>query len=106
MAQIKKIAISYLGHYVTNYADICLTELEIYSKGIKQTISTITSVNGTIVNINNLLIPGNQTEVVIPSSVYWTNKSNFYIDITLENFIASDALIEVRFKSIIIDVII
>ena len=103
MAQIKKIAISYLEHYVTNYADICLTELEIYSKGIKQTISTITSVNGTIVNINNLLIPGNQTEVVIPSSVYLTNKSNFYIDITLENFIASDALIEVRFKSIILD---
>ena len=103
MAQIKKISISYLEHYVTNYADISLTELEIYSKGIKQTISTITSVNGTIVNINNLLIPGNQTEVVIPSSVYWTNKSNFYIDITLENFIASDALIEVRFKSIILD---
>ena len=103
MAQIKKIAISYLEHYVSNYADICLTELEIYSKGIKQTISTITSVNGTIVNINNLLIPGNQTEVVIPSSVYWTNKSSFYIDITLENFIASDALIEVRFKSIILD---
>ena len=103
MAQIKKISISYLEHYVSNYADISLTELEIYSKGIKQTISTITSVNGTIVNINNLLIPGNQTEVVIPSSVYWTNKNNFYIDITLENFIASDALIEVRFKSIILD---
>ena len=103
MAQIKKISISYLEHYVSNYADISLTELEIYSKGIKQTISTITSVNGTIVNINNLLIPGNQTEVVIPSSVYWTNKSSFYIDITLENFIASDALIEVRFKSIILD---
>lgn len=88
--------------YAGNNCPLVITEIAVHQAGQDVAISSISSYNNSIANINSLLTPGNTDAVTITTAMYITGVANFYIQLDLATQISTrkHILVKIKAKSI------
>ena len=99
MAMTNKLRLTNFYNFFGNTNDISLYEIEVYERGTKKTITSITAYNSIPANVSALTTTGNTTLVYITSAAYNTGRGSFFVELSLDSNISTEAFVSVRLKS-------